>query len=377
MDLAGSMATAVTAAGMHHQLTYREAADAVTQAALEQRESGTTAGGVVVPVADVLAVLPHETVKPIARWYQLIKKGCGVAGPYYHAFMHYAEIPLVVARRVTVPLMHTGSYRRRLIIVTAPFSCAFFILILTTHILKGMSTSAGGCPYWVMAFLCGLVYSAALHYWLLPVKGGHGGGCSCGSRRAGEYASLLATTGGSTGDGVGQSLLGDTQSSAKSEEHAPVASGTDSHGHGKRPWYKKIGLYVAGPNDHPVPSGVMMWILLMTSFIMSLFWLLVIATEIVGVAICFGKILHIPDVVMGLTVLAVGCVNELISSMLQCRGDAPRVTLLCLRRLCRNSINDLSASITIAKEGYPSMAIAGAYAGPMFNVLAGEAVRPD
>ena len=49
-----------------------------------------------------------------------------------------------------------------------------------------------------------------------------------------------------------------------------------------------------------------MWVLLMTSFVMSLFWLLLIATEIVGVAICFGKVLNIPDVVMGLTVLAVG-----------------------------------------------------------------------
>jgi sodium/potassium/calcium exchanger 6 len=38
---------------------------------------------------------------------------------------------------------------------------------------------------------------------------------------------------------------------------------------------------------------------------------------------------------------------------------------------CSNSINDLAASITIAKDGYASMAIAGAYAGPMFNILAG------
>lgn len=41
-------------------------------------------------------------------------------------------------------------------------------------------------------------------------------------------------------------------------------------------------------------------------------------------------------------------------------------------RPCSNSINDLAATITIAKEGYPTMAVAGAYAGPMFNVLAGE-----
>lgn len=44
-----------------------------------------------------------------------------------------------------------------------------------------------------------------------------------------------------------------------------------------------------------------------------------------------------------------------------------------MRPATRNSINDLAATITIAKEGYPTMAVAGAYAGPMFNVLAGGA----
>jgi Ca2+/Na+ antiporter len=85
--------------------------------------------------------------------------------------------------------------------------------------------------------------------------------------------------------------------------------------------------------------------LLCLSFVLGLFWLLLIATEIVGVAICFGKVLDIPDIIMGLTVLAIG-----------------------------NSINDLAASLTIARDGYASMAVAGAYAGPMFNVLAGACV---
>lgn len=38
---------------------------------------------------------------------------------------------------------------------------------------------------------------------------------------------------------------------------------------------------------------------------------------------------------------------------------------------CSNSVNDLAASLTIARDGYASMAVAGAYAGPMFNILAG------
>ena len=55
-----------------------------------------------------------------------------------------------------------------------------------------------------------------------------------------------------------------------------------------------------------------------------------------------GKVLGVPDVIMGLTVLAVGA-----------------------------SVGDLAASLTIARDGYATMAIAGAYAGPMLNVLAG------
>lgn len=298
MELAASMASAVTAAAMHHQLTYKEAAAAVSRVALEQHGLGD-AKNVVVPVADVLAVLPHETVKPVARWYQLIKRGFGVVGPYYHKFMHVAELPLVAARRLTVPLMHQGSYRRRLIVVTAPFSFAFFVVIFTTHILKGIPTAIGGVPYWAIAFLAGLGYSALMHFVLLPTK-------------AGSSAAAAAND-----DGVKQSLLhgadassGASGPAATEVAAAAAADGDASHGasgHGKRrPWYKKLGIYIAGPNDEPVPKGVVMWLLLSMSFVMSLFWLLVIATEIVGVAICFGKVLNIPDIVMGLTVLAVG-----------------------------------------------------------------------
>lgn len=34
-------------------------------------------------------------------------------------------------------------------------------------------------------------------------------------------------------------------------------------------------------------------------------------------------------------------------------------------------MNDFAASISIARDGFAQMAIAGAYAGPMFNILAG------
>lgn len=36
-----------------------------------------------------------------------------------------------------------------------------------------------------------------------------------------------------------------------------------------------------------------------------------------------------------------------------------------------NSVNDLAADVTIARQGFASMAIAGAFAGPMFSTCDG------
>ena len=36
-----------------------------------------------------------------------------------------------------------------------------------------------------------------------------------------------------------------------------------------------------------------------------------------------------------------------------------------------NSVGDLVADVVIAKSGQPKMAVAGCYAGPMFNMLIG------
>ena len=120
----------------------------------------------------------------------------------------------------------------------------------------------------------------------------------------------------------------------------------EEEGDGEARWYDAyldpVLLLVMGEEGDPMPTGAVFAALLVLSFLMSLVWLLLIANEIVGVALFFGKVLAIPDTVMGLVVLAIG-----------------------------NSINDLAASVTIAREGYPSMAVAGAFAGPMFNVLAG------
>ena len=62
----------------------------------------------------------------------------------------------------------------------------------------------------------------------------------------------------------------------------------------------------------------------------------------VGLLLALGLFLGVSNTILGLTVLAWG-----------------------------NSLGDLVADVTVAKEGLPAMAIAGCFAGPMFNMLVG------
>lgn len=305
----------------------------------------TTTGAVAAKSSDYLSILPHETIKPIADCYLRLKRCWMFVYPFWHRVMLVAELPVTVARKLTVPTMHEGAYRRRLLCLVVPFSFAFFVLILTTHILKGSANTPSGFPYWLIGFIVGGAVGVGLHFYL-PLKHQH--------HHHAAGAALSAKD--EEGAAVGQSLLSPakpagTTAATAGGANAPSSSSSAAGGHKphhhhhhqrKRPWYKRVGIAISGPNDHPLPKGVVFAFLLLLSFVLALFWLLVIANEIVGTALFIGKVLSIPDVVMGLTVLAVG-----------------------------NSINDLAASLTIARDGYASMAVAGAYAGPMFNVLAG------
>jgi Ca2+/Na+ antiporter len=288
----------------------------------------TTGAAKTAKSSDYLSILPHETIKPVADCYLRMKRCLQFVYPAWHSFMVIAELPVVVARKLTVPTLHEGAYRRRLLCIVMPFSMAFFVLILTTHILKGSANSESGFPLWMIGFLVGGVVGIALHF-ILPVKKEH----SHPQKEENDGAQ------------VQQSLLSSPGAKAATIITEPAKTSHPHHHHHhqkKRPWYKRLGIAISGPNDHPLPRGVIFGFLMIMSFLLALFWLLVIANEIVGTALFIGKVLSIPDVVMGLTVLAVG-----------------------------NSINDLAASLTIARDGYASMAVAGAYAGPMFNVLAG------
>lgn len=77
-------------------------------------------------------------------------------------------------------------------------------------------------------------------------------------------------------------------------------------------------------------------------FAVAVAWISTIANEVVGVLKAFGVILGMSDAILGLTIFAVG-----------------------------NSMGDLVADITVARLGYPVMALSACFGGPMLNILLG------
>jgi sodium/potassium/calcium exchanger 6 len=77
-------------------------------------------------------------------------------------------------------------------------------------------------------------------------------------------------------------------------------------------------------------------------FIIAVAWISTIAGEVVGVLKALGVILDISEAILGLTVFAVG-----------------------------NSVGDLVADVTVARLGYPVMALSACFGGPMLNILLG------
>ncbi|KAI4349994.1 hypothetical protein L6164_010528 [Bauhinia variegata] len=89
------------------------------------------------------------------------------------------------------------------------------------------------------------------------------------------------------------------------------------------------------PKTEQVPVVLM-------AFVMSVFWISTIAGELLNCLTTLGTLLKLPPALLGLTVLAWG-----------------------------NSVGDLVADVAVAKAGHPAMAMAGCFAGPMFNMLIG------
>lgn len=77
-------------------------------------------------------------------------------------------------------------------------------------------------------------------------------------------------------------------------------------------------------------------------FLVAISWIATIATEVVSLLKTLGVILNISDSLLGLTIFAVG-----------------------------NSLGDLVADITVARLGFPVMALSACFGGPMLNILLG------
>lgn len=90
------------------------------------------------------------------------------------------------------------------------------------------------------------------------------------------------------------------------------------------------------------PPGLWRALLALLGFVVAICWIACIATEVVSLLKTLGVILNISDSLLGLTVFAVG-----------------------------NSLGDLVADITVARLGYPVMALSACFGGPMLNILLG------
>ncbi|KAK7421933.1 hypothetical protein QQX98_001927 [Neonectria punicea] len=84
------------------------------------------------------------------------------------------------------------------------------------------------------------------------------------------------------------------------------------------------------------------YLLCFMGFIISIAWISTIAGEVVGVLKTLGVVLGISEALLGLTIFAAG-----------------------------NSVGDLVANITVARLGYPVMALSACFGGPMLNILLG------
>ena len=86
----------------------------------------------------------------------------------------------------------------------------------------------------------------------------------------------------------------------------------------------------------------MLIVLLIISFVMSVFWIWLFANVLIDLLKTLGLLTGLPTTLLGLTVIAWG-----------------------------NSIGDLMANTSIARKGFVEMAVTGCVASPLFNILLG------
>jgi sodium/potassium/calcium exchanger 6 len=98
-------------------------------------------------------------------------------------------------------------------------------------------------------------------------------------------------------------------------------------------------LLITTPTHKPASFR---YVLSLVGFVVSISWISTIAGQVVGALKALAVILNMSHAIMGLTIFAVG-----------------------------NSLGDLVADVTVARLGYPVMALSACFGGPMLNILLG------
>ncbi|EIE76366.1 hypothetical protein G6F47_001235 [Rhizopus delemar] len=87
------------------------------------------------------------------------------------------------------------------------------------------------------------------------------------------------------------------------------------------------------------------WLMCFVGFGVAIFWIFFIANEVVSVLQAIGMALGASEAILGLTIFALG-----------------------------NSLGDFVANVTMAKLGYPLMAMSACFGGPMLNIMLGVGI---
>lgn len=101
-------------------------------------------------------------------------------------------------------------------------------------------------------------------------------------------------------------------------------------------------IYLTTSTSRPPHGAIFAATWALTAFGMCVLWIYALAGELITVLSVLGDELHLPPAFLGLTVLAWG-----------------------------NSIGDFFTNTAVAKQGLGTMALAGCYGGPVFNLLMG------
>ncbi|KAJ3081197.1 hypothetical protein HDU99_006337 [Rhizoclosmatium hyalinum] len=104
--------------------------------------------------------------------------------------------------------------------------------------------------------------------------------------------------------------------------------------------FASVAFFTSKTNT--MPTMLRFNLLCFFGFIVSIVWVYTVANEIVGLLETIGIILHIDEVILGLTIFAVG-----------------------------NCMGDLMTNLSIARMGFPKMALGACFGAPLMNFLLG------